>query len=243
MTKPRSHYDILNISSDAELVVIEAAYKALMKRYHPDHNAEALRGKAAEINQAFAVLKDPDKRAAYDKDEMERYSPVHFVKGPAISAPRSAVAMWSGWFVALLFAGVTAMIMNKPAYNVPNYGGLPEQSLASAASSQPPMNVKPPSGGAMDGEPSDETSAFIDALALEDLKNTKAMLSQGAQAKARTKARAGVGQRQVRTNPAPQRVRQVRAAPKRAVRPRAKAPAAASSAKDQDFLESRGYVY
>ena len=37
MSSLRTPYQVLNVTPDAEGVVIEAAYKALIKKYHPDH--------------------------------------------------------------------------------------------------------------------------------------------------------------------------------------------------------------
>lgn len=55
------------MSSDAEWEVISAAYRALMKKYHPDKNAtNAGAAKARQINEAYAILGDPGKRATYD---------------------------------------------------------------------------------------------------------------------------------------------------------------------------------
>lgn len=65
--KNKNFYRILGVSPDSEDVVITAAYKALMRKYHPDKssNADATL-KAAEINEAYDVLSDPEKREAYD---------------------------------------------------------------------------------------------------------------------------------------------------------------------------------
>lgn len=63
------HYAVLGVRRDAEFTVIEAAHRALLKRYHPDRNPgdakAADRAKAA--NAAFDVLKDSDARARYDR--------------------------------------------------------------------------------------------------------------------------------------------------------------------------------
>ena len=61
------YYKVLGVAPDSEDIVIQAAYRALMRRYHPDKNssADAAR-KAKEINAAYAVLSDPSQRSAYD---------------------------------------------------------------------------------------------------------------------------------------------------------------------------------
>ena len=66
MSEP-DYYKLLGVSPDSEDIVIQAAYRALMRRYHPDKNpSESARKKTIEINAAYAVLGDPAKRAAYD---------------------------------------------------------------------------------------------------------------------------------------------------------------------------------
>ena len=55
------------MSPAAEDVVIGAAYRALMRHYHPDTNPDpAAQARAREITAAYAVLRDPAKRAEYD---------------------------------------------------------------------------------------------------------------------------------------------------------------------------------
>lgn len=63
-------YSLLHVLPGADPEVIEAAYKALMKKYHPDrHNGEDAERRAAAISHAFNILRDPDRRAAYDAEE------------------------------------------------------------------------------------------------------------------------------------------------------------------------------
>ena len=61
-------YRVLQVDPSAEPDVIEAAYRRLALRYHPDRNADDPR--AAEqmkrINEAYRILGRPDQRAAYD---------------------------------------------------------------------------------------------------------------------------------------------------------------------------------
>lgn len=61
------YYRILGVAPESEDVVIQAAYRALMRRYHPDTNKSADAAKrATEINQAYDVLRDPVRRRQYD---------------------------------------------------------------------------------------------------------------------------------------------------------------------------------
>lgn len=74
MTTDKDYYRVLGVLDDAEDIVIKAAYRALAQRYHPDKwkgdAAEANR-LMAEINEAYAVLSDTAKRAAYDSKSRE----------------------------------------------------------------------------------------------------------------------------------------------------------------------------
>jgi Flp pilus assembly protein TadB len=61
-------YAILQVDPRAEPEVIEAAYRRLSRKYHPDVSAEADAGqRMREMNEAFEVLSDPARRRAYDR--------------------------------------------------------------------------------------------------------------------------------------------------------------------------------
>ncbi len=66
-------YEALQVSPKAEQEVIEAAYKRLALKYHPDLNAtpEATR-RMQELNAAYAILSNPERRVEYD---LERPGP------------------------------------------------------------------------------------------------------------------------------------------------------------------------
>ncbi len=63
------YYAILQVHPDADREVIEAAYRKLATRYHPDvsHTADTME-KMKQLNAAYEVLSDPIKRAEYDAD-------------------------------------------------------------------------------------------------------------------------------------------------------------------------------
>jgi curved DNA-binding protein CbpA len=68
----RDHYDELGVSPDSEQEVIQAAYRALMRKYHPDINrSPAAAVRAQKLNEAYDVLGDSEKRAAYDRAREE----------------------------------------------------------------------------------------------------------------------------------------------------------------------------
>ena len=66
----RDHYRTLQVTRDAEQLVIERAYKALSLKHHPDTVPEPERAAATRrmqtINEAYGVLSDPARRRAYD---------------------------------------------------------------------------------------------------------------------------------------------------------------------------------
>ena len=69
-----NYYKILEVDSQASLEVMQKAYKALSMKYHPDKLEKADEPTARErmqlINEAYAVLSDPDKRRDYDSQRM-----------------------------------------------------------------------------------------------------------------------------------------------------------------------------
>lgn len=65
----QDYYDLLGVSRDADEKALKAAFRKLAMVYHPDRNpgdAEAEK-KFKEIGEAYDILKDPEKRAAYDR--------------------------------------------------------------------------------------------------------------------------------------------------------------------------------
>lgn len=65
----RDYYEILGVSKNATDKEIKKAYRDLAKKYHPDLNPgdKAAEEKMKEINEAYEVLSDPQKRAQYDQ--------------------------------------------------------------------------------------------------------------------------------------------------------------------------------
>src|SRR5690606_5473456 len=62
-------YETLGVDRNADEAALKSAYRRLAMRYHPDRNPddpEAER-KFKEVCEAYETLKDPQKRAAYDR--------------------------------------------------------------------------------------------------------------------------------------------------------------------------------
>ena len=66
-----NYYEILEVSEKASIEVIEKAYKALVKKYHPDlqpnENKHEAEKKIKIINEAYEILSDAAKKESYDK--------------------------------------------------------------------------------------------------------------------------------------------------------------------------------
>ncbi len=118
-----SHYDILGVRESADRRSIRAAYLKKIKASHPDR---ARRGKAADraaaINQAYFVLRDPRRRLAYDLD-LKRIrngtgsgGPVGLWRPRSLSAapppPRSRKAMASAVLLGAAIVGLILLILD-----------------------------------------------------------------------------------------------------------------------------------
>ena len=65
----KDYYELLEVSRDADGETIKKSYRRLAMKYHPDRNPgdKEAETKFKEINEAYDVLKDSQKRAAYDR--------------------------------------------------------------------------------------------------------------------------------------------------------------------------------
>ncbi|MEL7187154.1 MAG: molecular chaperone DnaJ, partial [Pseudomonadota bacterium] len=66
----RDYYEVLGVSKTATADEIKKAYRRLAMKYHPDRNkddSDGVEAKFKEAKEAYEVLKDSDKRAAYDQ--------------------------------------------------------------------------------------------------------------------------------------------------------------------------------
>ena len=78
MSEKRDYYEVLGVAKGASDDEIKKAYKKLARKYHPDLNRDDPKtdeAKFKEVNEAFDVLKDPQKKAAYDQFGHDAFDP------------------------------------------------------------------------------------------------------------------------------------------------------------------------
>ena len=233
MASRRSLYDVLNVSPDAEPVVIEAAYRALMKKYHPDQAAAAGAAEsvgAAEINQAFAVLRDAERRADYDRREATRQHAFRLVPAPALPPQRGGSFGWAGWLVALVLGILLYVTIN-------GRGGIVQPPTKAerdaAASAEPDLR----------SQPTAIESPFVAAARPSEIDREilarEARRLQGVEAAPVDEDPAALPVEERPAASAPTAA----AAPRRRSRPKRRAPGQPADRAEEDFLAREGYIY
>jgi curved DNA-binding protein len=98
----RDHYEVLGVARDATPDAIKKAYRALARKFHPDVNPgdKSAEGKFKEVQEAYDILSDEEKRARYD-----RYGHAAF-EGMAASGPRPGGSEWSSRYVEPNFENI-----------------------------------------------------------------------------------------------------------------------------------------
>lgn len=104
-------YAILQVNPKAEKEIIEAAYRKLAARYHPDVNRspDAAR-QMKRINAAYEVLGDLHRRAAYDRNRNGRGRTPFHSSSPSPVWQGDINKIWRSWIPVVLVA-VTMMAL------------------------------------------------------------------------------------------------------------------------------------
>lgn len=86
------YYATLQVEHDVDDASLRLAYRALMRRYHPDVNvAVDAEDQCHAINEAYACLRDPTKRAAYDARRIVQH---YAMRSAAAVSPHSYQPSW-----------------------------------------------------------------------------------------------------------------------------------------------------
>ncbi|MBQ7434028.1 MAG: molecular chaperone DnaJ [Lachnospiraceae bacterium] len=69
MAEKRDYYEVLGVSKDADANAIKKGFRQMAKKYHPDNNPgdKTAEEKFKEVNEAYEVLSDPQKKQMYDQ--------------------------------------------------------------------------------------------------------------------------------------------------------------------------------
>ena len=69
MAEKRDYYEVLGLSKSASDDEIKKSYRKLAKKYHPDLNPDdkTAEEKFKEVNEAYGILSDPEKKSRYDQ--------------------------------------------------------------------------------------------------------------------------------------------------------------------------------
>ena len=98
MNSSQDHYNVLGVAPTADPEVIRAAYRVLAQRHHPDRNTAGDGATMVRLNQAYAVLSDPQQRANFDRAQhlthVRSQTPTtHAPRGQASAAPCAPVIL------------------------------------------------------------------------------------------------------------------------------------------------------
>jgi curved DNA-binding protein len=107
--KYRDYYEILGVSRDASQEKIHEAYRKLARKYHPDvSKAKDAEEKFKEVGEAHEVLRDPEKRARYDRLGADWRAGQDFTPPPGWEAhvgPGAGMGDFSDFFEAMFGRG------------------------------------------------------------------------------------------------------------------------------------------
>ena len=87
MNSFQDYYAVLGVAPSADPEVIRAAYRVLAQRHHPDRNGTADGSAMVKLNQAYAVLSCPQRRADYDRSQHRSFDRFQTHASGAYTAP------------------------------------------------------------------------------------------------------------------------------------------------------------
>lgn len=149
----RTYYQVLGVDSEAEAFLIEAAYRALMRRHHPDRGGETWQ--AQRINEAYSVLRNDNARARYDVALRSKTPPKPMTAGgpttaaaPPRARPRTSLVSCAYFALGLLLLISAAFSAGRSVVRVAGAvtggaGGLSLDGVGWTAALQPAARAEP----------------------------------------------------------------------------------------------------
>jgi len=122
----QDYYELLGVSKDADASALKSAYRKLAMKHHPDKNPDDKKAeqKFKDLNEAYEVLKDPEKRAAYD-----RFGHAAFEQGGG--GPGGFGGGGGGGFGGGGFADIFEEMFGGGGMGGPGHGGREQQGRGS----------------------------------------------------------------------------------------------------------------
>jgi curved DNA-binding protein CbpA len=91
MALDRDAYEVLQVHPRADQLIIQAAYRILAAKYHPDRDSSPLATRRMmELNAAYAAVRTRDLREVYDKQRQQHQSAVQTTIVPPYAQPAAA---------------------------------------------------------------------------------------------------------------------------------------------------------
>jgi curved DNA-binding protein CbpA len=110
----RNHYQLLGLDPSAEPFLVEAAYRAQMRRRHPDRGGDTAHAQA--INEAYRVLRNAEARARYDEALAMGEAGAPQREEPA--APRPAPATRGGGWTSAAYLALGVVLVVAAAFSL-----------------------------------------------------------------------------------------------------------------------------
>jgi curved DNA-binding protein CbpA len=135
-----TYYDLLRVSPGTRPDGVRLAYRKLAQKYHPDKlpgNADAQRVMAA-LNEAYAVLSDPERRAVYDRRIEDAKAHERRARERGMTAIDNTEPTWPWYllFATIAFAFAAIGIVTYKAF-VPGVAVSPPVMASANTSAQP----------------------------------------------------------------------------------------------------------
>jgi len=119
-TSEPSHYEILGVPASAAHEALRTAYRRAAQRHHPDRQPQdrGAQDRMAAINEAYAVLSHPQRRASYDQWLRARQARSRAEAAAAAAQPTRFSSGWPWGLVAATMAiafGTVGAVMYRTA--------------------------------------------------------------------------------------------------------------------------------